>query len=226
MKKLVYVLTISMLLSCENQELGSNTKSTPQVNHMVDHADQARNDILALEQIVKNLGDYSDTYYSYPIKYPEGYTPLDYNANKEAFSAFKDLRKLLKVCLNEEIPNDNTIKDFLSARKNKEYYFKLAQWSALVMLDQKLLKIDSQMQDKSAIAFYSNMLLDQEYHHSEVLAKSLHALKGYWSKEMIEENSRVCLQRTTEYNLGHESSISSIKESNRIGIEMLNDLLD
>lgn len=227
MKNILLLSAIIFSISCSTQDPKSEVGNKIRSNHMSVSLEESKNDSVRLSQIIQNMKDYSTEFYSYPIKFPDNYSREDHFADIEGFLAFQDLDKLLKVHLKQrDIADDATIKTFLSKNKSEKYYFQLAQWAALTVLDQKLLKKEDNSQDKESIAYYSNILLDQEYHHSEVIAKSLQALKGYWNKNIIEEKSRVCLQRTMKYNLTYKSSLTSIKESDRIGNKILIELMN
>ena len=226
MKNIFLLSALILSVSCDPQDPKSEVNEMISSNSMAISPAESKHDSVSLTQTIQNLKEYSTAYYSYPIKFPDDYTREDYIANKDGFLAFQDLNKLLKAYLNKnDNSNEEKIKDFLSKNKMEKYYFQLAQWSALTILDQKLLKEEMSALNKERIAYYTNILLEQEYNHSEVIARSLSALKGYWEDDQIGAISEICLQRTLKFNSINESSLdSNIIKSDQIGNEILRNL--
>ena len=119
----------------------------------------------------------------------------EYGKDQEAFNSFQTLNNLLR---QESLTLDQRVKSYLEENKNKYYYFHLAQWAALVMIDQKLLKLDKSQEQQEQLAFYTQLLLDYEYHHPEVVEKALVALQGYWSNEKIKDAANKFLENVDQ----------------------------
>lgn len=227
MKNLLLIITFIVSLSCDINETTSRADDIILSESMTVNAMESQKDSVSLTQRIQNLKDYSNEYYSYPIKFPEGYTFEEYAANEDGFKAFQGLNKLLKVYLEEDTDlNREAIKEFVSTHKDEDFYFQLAQWSALTILDQKLLKKENPDKENSNIAYYTKILIEQEYNHSEIIARSIHVLKGYWTEEYIMEIAKECLKRTSASNSNHNSSNPAITKSDLEGNQMLKEIIN
>jgi len=177
MKKIVYLFAVMTLVYCTNKT-ETNTFITSEVTDMVVKEGNAHR----IADVAENLKNLSDGFMSYPIKFPEKVSMSEYGKDQEAFNSFQTLNNLLR---QEPLTLDQRIKSYLEENKDKYYYFHSAQWAALVMIDQKLLKLDKSQEQQAQLAFYTQLLLDYEYHHPEVVEKALVALQGYWSNDKI-----------------------------------------
>ena len=179
MKKIVYLFVITTLVCCTN-ETETNTNIKSEVTDMVVKEGNATR----IADVAENLKNLSDGFMSYPIKFPDKVSMSEYGRDQEAFNSFQTLNNLLR---QESLTLDQRVKSYLEENTDKYYYFHLSQWAALVMIDQKLIKQERSERRQEQLAFYTQLLLENEYDHPEVVEKALVALQGYWSNEKIND---------------------------------------
>lgn len=107
------------------------------------------------------------------------------------------MRAILKSKSWQE--TDRKVREELGSIAQDPYAFVLEQTSAHRMLSEHLLRGEEVSEKKEAVAYYTELLLRNEYPDAEVLSNALEALEGTWSPSQLARAATQTAKHTRDY---------------------------
>lgn len=163
----------------------------------------------------------------YVAEFPHSFYELDQTLRNEKKDQIPRLLIYGKVSYWKEA--DNLTKKYIEEYGNNIFAHDKVHNSAALMLDKYLLEpdLDKDPQLFEAIAFYTEVITEYGTYESKILAKSLRALDGYWTKDKISLVAKTGLGQIEKFKLVEldydflgEEVINDIKETGRLELEL------
>lgn len=108
------------------------------------------------------------------------------------------MRAILKSTTSWQEAN-REVREQIASIAQDPYAFELEQFAAHQMLSKYLLRGEEVPEKKDAIAYYTELLLRNEYPDAEIISNALEALEGKWTRSQIARAAAQTAKHAREY---------------------------